>query len=467
MISEEEKNLFLNSPEAGRYLAARNAHETVSDWFKYFDFKAMDNEYFQGDASFKELCISEPFRSCQLAIIRARLNNEFFWYQFLNQAERDLLADTLYSREYYYFNNLMDWRNAMAQDQDARIAPIDRKIQEKTNELVVQAKEHLGCILFNAVSQDQVNSLIPIIYDPKKNRDEKKTLLRQYSNLANRHAPVSLHGDDVTSVISDALSYIAFNIGITSSLDKMKRYLDRIADAHTFYQFFGLAGEHCGWELEAIDMYNYTRNQENISTIKEVLYALITPQHAFFHEYVQIARYEKNQLNLIIRVLIPLVVIALFLVLTFSLMAPLVISEMLEFLMFFPALYLATAVASAYVELKNQAYTNLMVWWWGDIYSTPAFHVNPRLLKAFSTPELAQSIADFYTSSLKACDAIQAQYTSKPKGTLSADELASRKEMIHRKSTLLLSGMTCIAMMILGTMKCLRLLGIACTRTAQ
>ena len=303
---------------------------------------------------------------------------------------------------------------------------------------MLQVNEHMRSTLCHGISDDAFDALVESIYNREQSSDAKKTLLRQHLNQMSHRRAVWSQDDDLTSRISDALSFLALNLGIGSHLDHFKKYMDRIADAHTFYQFFGLSGEHCGWELDALDIYNYTRNEQNISTIKEVLYALTRPQAAFFHEYVQIARYEKNQWYLILRVLIPLVVIAISLVFIFSIIAPLAISEMLEFLLFFPALYLSMALASAYVELKNQAYTNLMAWWWGDVYSTPAFHVNPRLLQAFVTPELAQTIADFYTSSLKECDAIDAQYRCKPKGTLSSAEMEEQKEIILRKSTLLL-----------------------------
>lgn len=436
-ISREEQDLFFQSEEGAalsRFI--KTYHCSPPGLLSTGYASALNRNKRHNDilAFRRKIEESASFISLRVAIVRVRLN-DYFWYQFLNQDEQAILASRPYSIAYY--NQSLDlnaWVDAMHQDDDARIIQIHHQMHNKRSQLLLQAKKQIGCILNPSLSSDDLEHLIKIMYHPQPSSENKKTLLHRHLSPLHNSSNVWNQRGHFDWSISSALSSLARNVGLTN----IKQYMDRIADAHTFYQFFGLSAEHGGWQLDSLDLYNYTRNQENISALKKVLYALIKPQHAFFHEYVQIARYEKNALSIIIRVLIPILVVALFLVLTFELIAPLVISELLEFLMFFPALYLSMGAASAYVELKNQAYTNFVVWWWGDIYKTPAFQVNPRLIESFHGAELAQSIADFYILSLKECDQIEREYALIPKGTLTSKQLSDQNDVIVRKSMLLL-----------------------------
>ncbi len=434
-VSPEDQNVFFYSPEGAELirLVSNNHFDTsyaiggIGDSYALrLKRPALDNKITDFQNKIES---SESFLALKTAIIQRRL--QCLWeYQSLSLEEQKILADTTYSIEFYQSQNIQAWMMAMQQDNAQHIINIRHQMDHKRNQLLRQARNQMGVILSRNIDPNTLYSLAKEIYLSKKDIKEKRNTIHQYMNL---HSIWNQRVQPPT--LSMSISYLAQHVDVSN----IKRYMDRIGDAHTFYQFFGLSTGHGGWELNYLDLYNYNRNRESISSAKAVLYALISPLHAFFHEYVQIAQYEKNALSIMIRALIPILIIGLFLGGTLSLMAPLAVSELIEFLFFFPALYAAIGVASAYVELKNQAYADFITFWWGDIYQTPAFQVNPRLLRSFDDDlERAQSIADFYILSLKACDKKEQEYALIPKGTLTTNQLDDRKKNIIRKSTLLL-----------------------------
>lgn len=434
-VSPEDQNVFFCSPEGTELnrLVLNNHFDTSFAIGGIGDSCALRLRKLDVEKKITDfqniIKLSASFLALKTAIIQRRL--QCFWeYQCLSLEEQKILAQTTYSIEFYQSKNIQAWMIAMQQDNAENIIRIRDKMYDKRNQLLEQARNQMGVILSRTIDLHTLHKLAIEIYLSKKDIKEKRNTIDQYMN---RHPIWEQRVQPPT--LSMSISYLAQHVDVSN----IKRYMDRIGDAHTFYQFFGLSTEHGGWELDYLDLYNYNRNRESISSAKAVLYALISPLHAFFHEYVQIAQYEKNALSIMIRALIPILIIGLFLGGTLSLMAPLAVSELLEFLFFFPALYAAIGVASAYVELKNQAYADFITFWWGDIYQTPAFQVNPRLLRSFDDDlERAQSIADFYILSLKACDKKEQEYALIPKGTLTTNQLDDRKKNIIRKSTLLL-----------------------------
>ena len=441
-VSDADIDLFFDSPEGLELnqLISRGHFDTSRHLFSTGYSSALSphgpsSKSSKISAFQNKIKESISFITLRSAIIQTRLQC-FFEYQFLSQADQALLANTPYSTAFYTSRDKKRWIEAMENDTDIRVIQIRNQIHSHRSQLLRQARDQMGCIVSHSIQSDVLYPIVQTIYHPKRSTLERKTTLEPYLKPFQYRNAIWNQPDQHPAwwSVYNALSYITEHVGISN----VKEYMNRIADAHTFYQFFGLTNEHGGWQLDYLDLYNYNRNQENISTLKAIFYALISPLHAFFHEYVQIARYEKNQFNIMIRALIPILIVSLFLVCIFSFMAPLAISELLEFLFFFPALYAAIGAASAYVELKNQTYTAFISFWWGDLYQTPAFQVNARLLTSFNDPTLAQSIADFYICALKECDLKEQEFALIPKGTLTTSQLNDRKNNFIRKSTLLL-----------------------------
>ena len=443
-VSLEEKEAFLSSNE-GRELDTK----IKTGYFQAPTYMSLDTIKFH--SSFKREKIndfwiriqrSESFLKLKHAIIREQLKIHFCEYRLLNEDQQQTLAKTSYSSllysEKFSEKTKAAWRQAFREDANVDVTEARNYLHEKISQFLKHANTQFG-FLFPRLPDKDLFYLAQHIYDPTCERATKQQRLEQQLEQSKRRHEMWLLRDKEDLLhhwtIKGALSRLVNNV-VTSNLSE---YMSRIADAHTFYQFLGLSTENGGWELDYLDLYNYARHQESIATAKNVLYVLMKPLHAFFHEYVQLARYEKNMLNIVLRALIPIIMVGIFLVLSYSLVMPFAIHELLEIVMIIPTLYLSLAGASGYVMLKNHISSACTAYWWGDMYKTPAFQVNERMLSAFQNePKLAQSIADYYTNSIKESDQIERDFAKIPAGCLTSDELDSRKNNLTRKSTLLL-----------------------------
>ncbi|MDF1827706.1 MAG: hypothetical protein P1U39_05460 [Legionellaceae bacterium] len=220
-------------------------------------------------------------------------------------------------------------------------------------------------------------------------------------------------------------------------LKTAKKYIDKVANAYMLYRFLGFTSEHMvlGFGLEAVpipsvDLLNYHilhRDRQSIHDFLGVLYTLSIPFRFFFHEYADIARFEKNPLIICLRAFLPFCVMGVILSCAYTILLPLAAHVFLEYMLFIPTLYLSIATAGAYIRYKNSTYTAMLEWWYGSLYMAPQFHANQRIETAFlHHGELSTRVARYYANSLEACDLIEQNY-AKRESTLRESEISDRE----------------------------------------
>lgn len=229
-------------------------------------------------------------------------------------------------------------------------------------------------------------------------------------------------------------------------LEKLKKYMDEISQAHVFYRFFGISSDHVilGTSLETptipfiniLDYYNYHTHRKSIHSAMNVWQALFKPLRPFFHEYVDLAQTEKNLIIICFRAFMPVLILSLVLALGYAAVLPLAYHQLIEYVFFIPTLYFSFVIASQYIQLKNYLYLNFIQWYFGSIYAAPAFQPNAVLSEVFQSEELSQKIADFYVLMFEQCDKIENHFSSM-KGSLTTQQMSNRRLNIQLKSELI------------------------------
>ncbi len=441
--TEITRQLFLDSEEGIDLTVKIRLGHFDEDYVLYSDQESKKRRQDRIKNAQQVLKDSFSFIALRREIIQNELKKRIPIYQTLDDTEQVQLANTDYSIEFYEsdFKNRSQWNLAFLNDETGEIVAIHRKLDEQHTRLIEQAAAQLSHLFSQIIEPNKLCDIAVEIYLSSLSIIDKKNKLAKYlkHDLDTNKRWIALQDRKNQEAYSNRLALSSLQQFVHNNFNEYLDYLNRIADAHTFYQFFGLSTEHRSWELDYLDIYNYSRAQENVRGIRNIMHVLLIPQQALFHEYTQIAKYEKNRLNIILRAIIPIMVIGVCMVLFFSLLMPVVIPELLEIFMLIPALYLATAAASLYVEFKNQVYTSMMSYWWGDFYQTPAFQVNDRMLRAFQNDRSkAELVQTFYIKSLKETEQIEKQFLSFPSGTLTSEEIKAYQENIIKKSTLLL-----------------------------
>lgn len=443
MVSKQEQDVFFDSNEGKRL---QKLIENRDFELSVFFSDSMLTRFARGISTGKKIKDfqnsikhSASFLRLKDAIIQHHLNHHLFEFRMLSKEQQQQLVSTEYSKRLYESRDIKAWYAELCDDTQESALAIKDELKKQTKAFHEMIQDQIGFLFNLEPDNSRVHYYTAWIYDLKSTSEDKKVwLIEQLKPTVARNK--MWEAQDRAKYFEPYFKPPTFSSVFNNIIsDEAREYLNRIADTHTFYQILGLSTENGGWELDYLDLYNYSRNEESIYSLKNVLYTLIKPQHALFHEYVQIARYEKNMFNIVFRAVVPILVMGLFIVIGFDLIAPFVIPELVEFLMIFPALYLASAAASVYVELKNIGYRAFIDYWWGDIYNTPEFQDNGRMLKAFKNDStLVKSITDFYTSNLRECDKIERNLIKESKGGLSQEQLDAQKSNKIRVLTLLM-----------------------------
>jgi hypothetical protein len=373
-------------------------------------------------------------------IIRKLLQQYFLQFALLEDADQNQLVNTNYSQTLYDSwvkepdNKLCYQKWLESFQKDAGLLTLRQSIQIVNANLQEQLY-----LLLPFVKHEIFSPLITLIYNELSTAESKKALLKsQWQPILDRN--YHIWGESDRNQYWQKLSFNNALSWIMSQTvpENLPEYRDRMADAHMFFRWMGVSTERGAFELGIIDFYNYHRHQGSIAKLKAVFYALVRPLHAFFHEYVDIAQYEKNTFMIMFRIFMPIFVMAICLTFSFSLMAPFAVHELLELFMLIPSLYLGLAAGSAYVELKNYSFSAFMAWWWDGIYNAPQFQVNERMRLSFPEDEnLAKDVAQFYTERLKDCEKIEREFASLALGTLTTEQLKKRTDNLEKRSALL------------------------------
>ncbi|MDP1602837.1 MAG: hypothetical protein Q8M03_06180 [Legionella sp.] len=231
-----------------------------------------------------------------------------------------------------------------------------------------------------------------------------------------------------------ALSFLWNN----KAVDEGNKFVSKLADAHAFIQATSFSTQNESSFLAILDFYNYGRYCEQISETKSIFVNLLSVFRPLYDEYKEIAFYEKNIYWKAFRTLMPLIIVAAFIVLVGALLAPLAIPDLAFLVAFIPALIVGLALATQYVKIKDGLYKYFREIFYGGRYEIPEFQCNERMNSAL-TPTNAAEARKFYISELTLCDETESRYQPKAKkGLLTQDEIAAREKNTLRRHQLCL-----------------------------
>lgn len=390
------------------------------------------------------------FGSLKKLIYTAILKKWIAKYVFIDSAEQTILINKPYTAELYdsyvvakqpIMQCVANWENSFNSDTEASIVNIREQIEIRKLEFINDTKQKIGFLFYKAgyigMELDTLFYAIAMqLYYSNTNKSEKKNLLikefKKYLKRYKRHRDTNTFPDLKTS-----FSYLISRISQQRGIKKTKEQIDRIANVHLLFGILGLR-EPAGWILENIDIYNYVALADDVSTLKTVLFAFATPLRSFFMEYVQIAKLEKNPLIFLFRATIPILIMTCFVAFAFSLMVPFAMHAIIEIIMLIPTLYISMVLASSYVDLKNQVFETLLIYWRGSRYEQDAFQTNDRILLGFDNDTTLTELARcYYVSCFADCDAIISSLSKKfERGLLTDEEIGYYEAMLQREARL-------------------------------
>jgi len=238
---------------------------------------------------------------------------------------------------------------------------------------------------------------------------------------------------------SEMLSSLSYLFWHSKAVNKTTEFFNRLADAHAFIQYTGMSTQNESSYLALLDLYNYHRSAEQVTKTKKILLSLVKPFLPLYQEYEEIAFYEKSVFRKVFRTVMPLIVIAAFVVLVAVMLSPLAIPELAFLVAAIPALFLGIYLASKYVTLKNKLYQDLRRKYYGGPFEIPEFKINQRMKRIFGSNENAEVIRGIYIDELKTCDELEKSYSKRAEeGLLSEQELAARKKNSTKRHSILL-----------------------------
>ena len=234
-------------------------------------------------------------------------------------------------------------------------------------------------------------------------------------------------GEEQESAFS--LSHIFQLFTESKQVQSAKEGLDKVANAHAFFQSSGLASQNESSFLVLIDLYNYYRFEGEINENKGILFSLINPFLPIYEEYRNIALYEKNFYWKIFRIVMPLLIIAAVVVATGALLAPLGVTELAFLLAAIPAIIVGLALATKYITLKNSFYDYVNEKIHGGPYEVPEYQVSHAMEGIFGSVSNAEKIRQIYIEEISFCDKLEAKYKAKQKdGFMTLEDKKLREE---------------------------------------
>jgi hypothetical protein len=234
----------------------------------------------------------------------------------------------------------------------------------------------------------------------------------------------------------NSLSYLFLH---SKALDKTREFLKKYGDAHAIIQYTGFSTQNESSYLGLLDVYNYSRSAEHIAETRTIFTSLMQPFISLYEEYKDIALYEKNGFRKIIRILMPLLIVAGIVVLVGAMLSPLAIPEFAFLIAAIPAVLIGIYLASKYVTWKNEIYLYVYQNWLNDgPFEIPEFQVNARLIAIFGNEENAQVIRSIYIEELKHCDDLEKSFSERAEIGGTEQEIELRRENIKKRHTLAL-----------------------------
>lgn len=240
--------------------------------------------------------------------------------------------------------------------------------------------------------------------------------------------------DKTTQQISSSLSNMFWN---SEPVNQATEFMNKLSEAHAFLQVTGFSSQNDNIILSILDLYNTHRFAEQVNENKSILLSLLTPFVPLYDEYKDIALYEKNTYRKIFRMMMPLLIIAGFVVLVALSLSPLSLPAFAFAVAMIPTLILGFVLAAQYAKFKNSIYNFFRQYSYGGPFEIPEFQVNERMVNALKSKANAHLIRDFYIQELQSCDRIEALYkNTESLGVLTQLQIATRKVNLSKRHAL-------------------------------
>lgn len=211
----------------------------------------------------------------------------------------------------------------------------------------------------------------------------------------------------------DSLTWFFRNL-TEATAPELREAAGRFADAHAFIQGTGFATQNESSYLSFLDLYNYTRWQQQLADLKTTLYGLLAPFQPLVQEYKNIGLYERNPVSKVFRSVMPMLIVAATVVLISFLLSSIAIPDFAFLVILLPTLYIGLALASLYIHVKDSFYRTALNALHGGAYNIPAYQLNDRVLLAFrNDSNLAEKVRMYYVDAIKECDLKEQDYASR------------------------------------------------------
>lgn len=287
-------------------------------------------------------------------------------------------------------------------------------------------------------NQKQARDLARMIQAAASNQEEASAInsyLALYKNALANYLRAEL-----LSIASKKYKFDRISLGSSLSRlflrflenESVKEFSEKVGDAHAFLSMAGMSAQNEVSYFSFIDLLNAYRISGPLTEVKKTLKALLKPFLPLYQEYNEIALYEKSAYLKIFRTVMPLLIIAGFVVLVAALLAPLAIPEIAFLVVMIPTLLIGLFLASQYVSMKNNFYRSLC----RGSYTMSEFQVNDRMIAIFGSVAKANLIRDIYIEELKRCDDLENSYSQQI--VLTEKEIKLRKENSNRWQLLLI-----------------------------
>lgn len=303
-------------------------------------------------------------------------------------------------------------------------------------QLNLKFSESLASEIINALDKNKTVSISRWLNGYKKSLFEQ--LLNGLTSINGK--PYVLPALSLRDVAAGALSLVFRRLPsvLFSSKSKPKdssmkqsiqNFLVEMSDAHGFIQAIGFSTQNESSFLAIFDIYNYGRLAKKIAEAKSIVSSLLKPLLPIYKEYREISLFEKNALFKIIKTVMPMLILASFMVLISVLLAPLVLPELVFIFILIPTLYLGLVLTAKYVEIKDKLYQAARSLFYGD--NIPEFQMNERLQEIFKNS--AQWVINYYLKEIKQCESIELSFAKKAKKGLLDEESIQERDANNLK----------------------------------
>jgi len=265
-------------------------------------------------------------------------------------------------------------------------------------------------------------------------KDIINSITRQLSSIAGREWQKPSEVDHISML--DSLSYLFLQ---NQTVETARNFINRYADTHAFIQSTGFSSKTDNTFMAILDFYNYGRYQEDIAEHRKILESILSPFSPIYYEYKNIANSKNTSLTKVLRIIMPMIIIAAFTIFIGALLSTLAIAESAFLVALIPTLYIGTYLSSLYVSYKDKFLHDYNVIKHGGEFEIPEYQISQRMITTFGSQERAESIRKIYINEIQRCDKIEEELRPHAlAGELDSANIKLRHENIKLRYSILL-----------------------------